>query len=215
MLRLMRMALEEAKNGKANKEIEHVLYARLEATKQLEKATHKEYQEQWELKVPHVEGNAGEGTVRIRMTQLPGKAPEYVLTTKVRAADGSRIEVAIPTTEDNFKQFQLLAATGMKKVRHFFPAVQMDFETGQSEKVVWEVDMFVRDVKLTADECLAGANYHDWCKIDLEVKNKKAALPLLPMIFEEVVGLGTRTPEQEAFIQGLYSSVFWTPNKFL
>lgn len=202
---LLRLALEEAANGAANQEIEHVFYARLNGNRELfEKAAGREFQEQWEIKVPRTEENKAEGRIRVRHTAKTDGTEQYVLTTKT-AGDGklARLEVAIPTTKDHFKQFKMMANGGMKKVRFFFPI--------QGSELVWEIDMFVNDPVLTAEECLAeGATFREWCKIDLEVKDRTALVPPLPIHFEEIITkqMGERTPEEEQHVRSLYESIF-------
>lgn len=213
MQRFLRPALEQAQAGSAVRELEHVLYAQLEDYRPLQQAARREYQEQWELKIDKGPDNAGSGKVRVRHSQEPGGQARYDITTKVRMAKAqdrnSNVEVTVPTTVENFKQFQVLANSGMKKVRYFFPIEGTD--------LVWEIDMFVRDVLLTAEECLDGGTtiFRDWCKIDLEVKDKQAPLPKLPFEFAKLISApeGQRGPKEEAQVRLLYDTAFVVKNR--
>ena len=204
MSKLLRMALEEASDGKANTEIEHVFYARVPDRAVLEQAAGWEHQEQWEIRIPKTDSNAGNGRVRIRMTQGPEKAKEYVLTTKTFKDNGDRIEVPIPTTEDHFEQFKLLSECGMRKDRYFFPVEGTD--------LVWEVDMFYQPGSV-----IGSKEYYEWCKIDLEVADRSAPIPPLPFALEDVIAApyGKRTPEEEAIVSKLHGEVFATRNVHL
>lgn len=214
MSSLLRLALEAAPAGVAVREVEHVFYGRLEDFKQLEKAARREFQEQWEIKVPKTDANGGSGKVRVRKSQVPGSQPKFDLTTKVKmtkAGDrNSNIEVTLETTADNFLQFQVLAESGMKKVRYFFPV--------EATGLVWEIDLFVKDVLLTPEECLDGGTtiFEDWCKIDLEVKDKAVEVPAMPIEFAQLITApeGQRTAEEEAQVRKLYDTAFLAQNRY-
>jgi hypothetical protein len=192
-------ALEEVADGKAFKEVEHTFYARLADMDELLKASHKEYQEQWEIKVGKTAENAAKGSIRIRKTVKDGASEaEYVLTSKVQLnGAGDKIEVPVPTTVAMFESFKYLSDKGMIKDRYFFPVDGSD--------LVWEVDMFHKPE----------GGYYDWCKIDLEVKNRQDAVPPLPIEFRDIItnGNGQRTPEEEARVTALYSQEFLTKNQ--
>ena len=195
-------AMEEAQDGKLFKEIEHVIYARLTDPSQLQKAASSELNEQWEIRVPKTEDNAGEGCLRVRKTHPKGKDPYYVMTTKVKAnADGDKLELPIPSNEDQFKMFRFLAGKGMIKERFFFPIMGTD--------LVWEVDMFPK----------GDGTYHEWCKIDLEVESRDTELPTLPMTFAEVIlpkGFGNLSDEEhDSKVSALYDQFFITKNPYL
>lgn len=197
------VATEEASDGKAIREIEHTIYARLSDQSQLKKATSMEKHEQWEIKISKSELNAGKGGIRVRKTEVEGGTPEYVLTTKVVAnAAGDKIELPIPTNEDNFQQIKFLSERGMIKHRYHFPVVGTD--------LVWEVDMFPKQ---------DGEGYHDWCKIDLEVQDRETPIPELPLNFEEVImpkGYGRQDDAvAEEQITKLYDQCFLARNPFL
>lgn len=192
--------------GKAFHEIEHVIYVRMADMGDLAKATSKEHQVQWQLKIAKSDDNFGTGSIRIRKT-IPNivnhNLAEYTLTTKVKSKDGS-IEVEVPTTEDNFKQFALLSPEGMTKDRYSFNIPGTD--------MVWEVDMFY----LPGAEIGSG-KYHAWCKIDLEVRERLETLPELPIRALEVISApyGSRTEAEEKIVTSLYDNEFITKNLFV
>lgn len=197
------VATEEAADGKAIREIEHTIYARLSDHSQLKKAASMEKHEQWEIKIAKTDLNAGKGGIRVRKTEIEGGDPDYVLTTKVNANEaGDKIELPIPTNEDNFHQIKFLSERGMIKHRYHFPVV--------GTELVWEIDMFPKQ---------DGEGYHDWCKIDLEVQDRDAPIPELPLHFEEVImpkGYGRQDEEAaEAQVTRLYDECFLARNPFL
>lgn len=201
----LNVALEDDHSGKPVKEIELVFYAKVLDKLELQNATRSEHQEQWELKIPKEENNAGNGQIRIRKTEKKGEQPEFVLTTKVQVNDlGDRIESGVPTTITMFKQFKALCSVGMRKDRYFFP----DAETG----LVWEVDMF-----LVPGTKPGEFRYHDWCKIDLELQDHDTPIPPFPIKLGEVITAqhGKRTSEEETIVRNLYGNVFKTPNEYL
>lgn len=192
--RLMGIALEEDASGTFNKEIEYVFYARLSNFEQFNSAVEKEAQEQWEIKIPYNGKNAAKGRVRIRRTVSPGKAPEYVLTTKIATNEaGDQMEVSTSATADQFVQFQFMADVGMVKDRFCFKA---------DNGLTWEVDLFAK----------AEGGYHEWCKIDLEVPSRDKPLPAFPIAFDEM--LNANEDGNRAKIQELYSTIFLTKNRF-
>lgn len=196
------IGLEEAKDGKAVREKEHVIYGRLPDLNDLKKASGMEHQEQWQIKVAKTDKNAAKGRIRVRKTVTKDGAVEYVNTTKVEVGDtasGDNIEVPIPTTEGNFLQFRFLAEEGMIKDRYFFPVPDSD--------LVWEVDVFKKP----------NGEYYDWVKIDLEVSDLDAPLPALPLALEDVITAkyGDRTDAEEARVTALYANEFIAKNPHL
>lgn len=201
-LKNTQMALEELVDGKPVREIEHTIYARVVSMSELENASSMEMQEQWEIRVPKTEKNAGKGSFRIRKTQLKDGDPTYALTTKISASkDGDKIELAIPTNADNFEQFKFLSEQGMIKHRYHFPVEGTD--------LIWEIDMFPKE----------DGTYHEWCKIDLEVKDRDAPIPTFPIDLADVIlpeGYGRTDPEEaEKAITALYDDYFLTKNTYL
>jgi hypothetical protein len=202
------LSLEEVSDGVAIAEIEHQIYGRLVNVADLLQAHSKEYQEQWQIKIPKTDANADKGNIRIRMT-IPGvigdgKA-EYVLTTKNSTEqEGGMNEVPIPTTEDNFKQFKLLCEGGMVKDRYFFPIPDTELE--------WHVDCFY-----LPGAAIGSGKYHEWVKIDLEVQDITAPLPHLPVKLDNVIinQEGKRTAEEEAQVRSLYDNEFVTKNRLI
>ncbi len=196
------VAIEEVSDGKAFREIEHTFYARLTNPGDLAQAASQEHQEQWELKFPKTAQNGGNGTVRIRKTITSDGVSEYVLTTKtVASLEGDKIEVPVPTTEPMFAQFKLMSEKGMIKDRYHFPIDGTD--------MVWEVDMFLKP-----GGQIGIGPYEDWCKIDLEVKDRNAAIPAFPLATQQLITapFGKRSSEEEAIVTELYSSSFTRKN---
>lgn len=192
-------ALEDNVKGVSEIEREFVIYAELLDKSQLNKSSQLLEQEQWNLFIPKTEKNAAQGGVRIRKETTNG-VTNYLLTTKVKVGDDKQ-ECTVPTTEDNFKQFKLLADDGMVKNRFTFPIEGTDLK--------WEVDMFLKP----------NGEYHDWCKIDLEVTDKDMELPPLPMNFGRVIlPPEFRDPHQntddEAKIKELWDTCFRSENEF-
>jgi hypothetical protein len=191
------IATEDNADGKAVIECEHVIYAKLINVAQLEKATSKTHQEQWNMYIPKTEDNAAQGSIRIRKI-VEGEKIEYHLTTKVKKGE-DKLEVSVPTTEDNFVQFKFLSPDGLIKDRFCFPV--------ENSELVWEIDMFLKE----------DGSYHEWCKIDLEVKDRSQELPPLPIEFADVIlpkGFGREQPDEEAeaTIAKLYEECFRTKN---
>lgn len=196
------LATEEVADGKVFKEIEHTIYARIVNPVELEKAASKEHQEQWEIRVAKTDKNAGDGSIRVRKTVIPGGDPVFVRTSKIRQnADGDKLELPMPSNEDEFNMVRFLAEQGLIKDRYFFPI--------EGTKMVWEVDMFPK----------IGGGYHEWVKIDLEVEDREAAIPPFPIELTDVImpkGFGRQDEEQsEALVRKIYDDCFIAKNQFL
>ena len=196
--KLLRLALEESSDGKANREIEYEYYGKLIDLSQLDKASSKEHHEQWEFKIPKTENNAGKGRIRVRKTIKNDGTIEYVNTTKsILEKSNDRIELSIPTTEDGFKQFRILSDTGMIKDRYMFPV----------DDYVFEVDMFLKP----------DGTYHEYCKIDLEVKSKTENIPEIPIKLEDLIinQYGNRTNIEIKLLDKLFKECFISRNIYL
>lgn len=202
------MALEaEAIQANVNVEKEYVVYARIVDFAKLHAAQGSELQEQWEIKVPHTEGNAGDGRIRVRKT-VGKDGTQYVQTVKVRLpntqTDGvitpvSDEQYALPVDEKMHQLFAMIAESGMHKERYFFPT---------DHGLTWEVDVFIK----------ADGTRADWVKIDLELPAGMPGLKTLPALPEGFVDPiinqdGARTDEEEAKVRELYQTVFLTKNK--
>lgn len=192
--------MEEDTSGKAQKEIEHIVYGRLTDFAQLSNAASRESQEQWQVKMVKSDKNAGEGAIRVRKSQIDGADPNYYLTLKTRAKVGN-LESTLSCGEDMFTMMKFLADFGMVKDRYRFPV--------PNTELVWEVDVFKKP----------DGTYHDWVKIDLEVEDLSAPLPELPLKFADVIMPadleGQDKEKHNATLDVLYNSVFKTPNSFL
>ena len=182
-----------------------------------------------EIQVPQSARNGGDGVIRIRRTSRadePANTAQYVLTTKVRLTDGTNSEVAIATTEDNFRQFRVLAETGMHKDRYTYPVQEGQLPASMGHDLKWEVDFFIRS-GAPAPETSSGTpphpSYWPWVKIDLEVRQRVS--PLAPTVVDSwpfpfeaeewiVNQKGAQTPGEEARIAELYDRCFLTPNRF-
>lgn len=195
------IALEEIADGKPMNEIEHVIYGRIANFDELKEAASMESHEQWEVRIAKTDKNAGKGSIRVRKTVIAGGDPAYVITTKVPLnEDGDKLELALQSNADNFLQFKYLAEQGLIKNRYHFPIVGTD--------MVWEVDVFPKE----------GGGYHEWCKIDLEVKDRSAPIPELPITLEDIIlPLGYGRQDEEAagkLITKLYEDYFIAKNQF-
>ncbi|MBB5409241.1 hypothetical protein HDG34_003182 [Paraburkholderia sp. HC6.4b] len=240
MSSLLKLALEEDASGANFHEIEYVFYARLpevqpEATGSLPTVappsgfTSAERHEQWEIKVPQSDANGGRGTIRIRRTTWPderGKAAQYVLTTKVKLKDGTNSEVPIGTTGDNFRQFRVLAESGMLKDRYTYPVAEGALPESMGHGLKWEVDFFHRSPPEASGAPGAIPRrpaWHPWVKIDLEVRQRISPLATTeidswPFPFEAeewiVNQRGGQTPEEEARIDEIYERCFLIRNPY-
>jgi CYTH domain-containing protein len=141
----------EAVDGRLHKEVEHVFYGKLDHPEELKNAQSALHQEQWMIKVPKTDDNAGSGTMRVRCEHGYGESPRYIFTTKAKSADGHNVEHEVPTTSDHMELMKVLADKGMVKTRYTFPIA--------GSQLVWEVDVF------TDEEGLAAP----YVKLDLEV----------------------------------------------
>lgn len=187
-------------SGRTSAEIERVIYARVTNFDFLERATGAERQEQWSVKIPKTEENAGSGSIRVRkVTNLrePGAAVQYVLTTKLDIGNqGSSAETSEQSSVDQFNVFKYLANKGMLKDRYIFSIEGSDLN--------WEVDCFPKP----------GEMYYEWVKIDLEHWPRDKELPQLPMVVAEMIdgSEGQQTEEAKAKISKLYEEVFLMAN---
>lgn len=183
-------------------EQEHEVFARVIDFSQFKQADRAEKQEQWQVKIPRTEGNAAEGSVRVRKVEHSDGKTEYRLTTKVNAVDGKgKFETDTRTNETMFTQFKFLAETGMIKHRYVFK-----MENGRE----WEVDA-VPDGK---------SGYAAWVRMEVEVANLDEALPELPIKVEEVIlpaGLEQNLSEDErqAKVDQLLNTIFVVKNSYL
>lgn len=160
--------LSEIQNeGKAVREIEHTIFARLLNFEQLKSATHAEVQEQYIVSVDKSEENAGEGQIRVRKITDRSGNTRYEMTTKNTVKDG-KVEVTIPTTEENFTQIKVLSNLSMLKHRYTFPIKGTDYK--------WEVDA-VPD---------GNGGYFPWIRAEIEVKSKEDKGGEFPLKAEEV-----------------------------
>jgi hypothetical protein len=202
-------SLEEASTGKAYIERELTFYGRLTDFTQLEKAISKEHHEQWEIKLPKKEDTLVSGRIRVRKT-IPNITDvdkvEYIQTTKTKLDDGkSEKEVAIPTTIDGLEQFRLMSSAGMIKDRFSYSIPDTNLE--------YEIDLYYKPgAKIGSND------YHEWVKVDLEIKDPNKpfpeldSIPELPITLEDLITTqtGERTPEEEAKVLELYDTVFLT-----
>lgn len=160
---------EEIENvGKAVREKEHTVYARILDFSQLKKADKAEIQEQHVIPVERTEENRGSGKIRIRKVTSRSGDVRYELTTKSDVKEG-KIEVTVPTTEENFIQFKVMASVSMFKHRYTF------IDEGSGLK--WEVDA-VPD---------GNGGYYPWVRAEIEVKDLKDKVPEFPIKTEEII----------------------------
>lgn len=160
---------EEIENvGKAVREKEHTVYARILDFSQLKKADKAEIQEQHVIPVERTEENRGSGKIRIRKVTSRSGDVRYELTTKSDVKEG-KIEVTVPTTEENFIQFKVMASVSMFKHRYTF--------TDEGSGLKWEVDA-VPD---------GNGGYYPWVRAEIEVKGLKDKVPEFPIKTEEII----------------------------
>lgn len=160
---------EEIENvGKAVREKEHTVYARILDFSQLKKADKAEIQEQHIIPVERTEENRGSGKIRIRKVTSRSGDVRYELTTKSDVKEG-KIEVTVPTTEENFIQFKVMASVSMFKHRYTF--------TDEGSGLKWEVDA-VPD---------GNGGYYPWVRAEIEVKDLNDKVPEFPIKTEEII----------------------------
>ena len=177
-------------------EQEYVFYVRITNFKQLENAAHAEKHEQWQIKIPSTDDNAGSGSIRARKVTSADGSISYELTTKSKTKKGN-IETTIPATEENFTQIAFMANSGMRKDRYTFPIPNSDLS--------FEVDVYP-DGK---------AGYYTWAKIDLEVKSPLSSFPELPIQVEEIITpQDAETPEGQEEVSRLFDTFFLLKNKY-
>lgn len=177
-------------------EQEYVFYVRITNFKQLENAAHAEKHEQWQIKIPSTDENAGSGSIRARKVTSADGTISYELTTKSKTKKGN-IETTVPTTEENFTQIAFMANSGMRKDRYTFHIENSDLS--------FEVDVFP-DGK---------AGYYTWAKIDLEVKSPLSSFPELPIQVEEIITpQDAETPEGQEEVSRLFDTFFLLKNKY-
>lgn len=188
------------------KEIEYTVYARLTDFTQLEKAASCEKQEQWELRIDKTDQNAAGGRIRVRKTEVAGAEPTYVSAIKMKAAsnDGGpseSFEIEAPSSDAAFIAFRFMSEQGMVKHRYRYPIV--------GTELVWELDAYPNDQ----------GGYHEWVKLDLEVKSATDQLPELPLNFADVIlpkGMGDLSEDEwEAKVQVIYQQCFISKNPYL
>lgn len=156
--------------GKAIREKEFTVFARILNFSQLKKANRAEIQEQYIIPIDKTEENAGQGAIRVRKITARNGRSRYELTTKNKMDIGDSIEVTVPTTKENFIQFKVLSSVSMMKHRYTFKI------KGTDKK--WEVDV-VPD---------GNGSYYPWarCEIEVEDLNDKN-VPELPLEVEELI----------------------------
>lgn len=190
------LSQEALDNPKTILEQEYVFYVRITNFKQLENAAHAEKHEQWQIKIPSTDENAGSGSIRARKVTSADGTISYELTTKSKTKKGN-IETTIPATEENFTQIAFMADTGMRKDRYTFPIPNSDLS--------FEVDVYP-DGK---------AGYYTWAKIDLEVKSPLSSFPELPIQVEEIITpQDAETPEGQEEVSRLFDTFFLLKNKY-
>lgn len=156
--------------GKAIREKEFTVFARILNFSQLKKANRAEIQEQYIIPVDKTEENAGKGGIRIRKITARNGRSRYELTTKNKIDTGDNIEVTVPTTKENFIQFKVLSSVSMLKHRYTFMI------KGSNKK--WEVDV-VPD---------GNGSYYPWARCEIEVGDlSDRDVPELPLEVEELI----------------------------
>nr|DAJ64668.1 MAG TPA: hypothetical protein [Caudoviricetes sp.] len=156
--------------GKAIREKEFTVFARILNFSQLKKANRAEIQEQYIIPIDKTEENAGQGAIRVRKITARNGRSRYELTTKNKMDIGDSIEVTVPTTKENFIQFKVLSSVSMMKHRYTFKI------KGTDKK--WEVDV-VPD---------GNGSYYPWARCEIEVDDlNDKNVPELPLEVEELI----------------------------
>lgn len=205
----LQLAMEEASDGKANKEVELVFYAQLVNLEALSRAELVEDHEQWEYRFPKTPGNASSGRMRVRKTtelKPSQKEPEYVLTIKTKLTDGTKgeLEVSNPSSEAAFKQLEAISERGMIKRRYVLPI--------PGYKAKWEIDCYYPNDGTQSN----GLQFYEWVKIDLELQDGDPDfVPTLPDGFTNVISPFNRRADDEAQIRMLYDQYFLRKNKYI
>lgn len=156
--------------GKAMREKEFTVFARILNFSQLKKANRAEIQEQYIIPIEKTEENAGQGAIRVRKITARNGRSRYELTTKNKMDVGDNIEVTVPTSKENFIQFKVLSTVSMLKHRYTFKI------NGTDKK--WEVDV-VPD---------GNGSYYPWARCEIEVDDlNDKNVPELPLEVEELI----------------------------
>lgn len=187
-------------DGKTQVEKEIEIYGTMRNMNDLDAATGWEIQEQWGLYVPGSDENAGSGNVRVRMSQRNTGEPVYVLTTKVKAPNGN-LECEAPSSVDMFTLFKVLASSGLRKKRYFFPLPGTDME--------FEVDVFCGPTGAPVPHV----------KIDLELRNPPEGFDFssVKLPFEmtdiRIISPGRKSDEDLAYVRELFKTQYDLPNQ--
>lgn len=188
-------------DGKTQVEKEIEIYGTMRNMNDLDAASGWEIQEQWGLYVPGCEENAGSGNVRVRMSQRNTGEPTYVLTTKVKAANGN-LECEAPSSVDMFNLFKILASSGLRKKRYYFPIAGTEME--------FEVDVFTGPTGAPVPHV----------KIDLEVRGNPPPgfdFGNLTLPFEmsdiRIIAPGRKNDEDLAYVRQLFKTQYDLSNQ--
>lgn len=195
------MESADVADGKTKVEKEIEIYGTMRNMDDLDAATHWEIQEQWGLYVPGSNDNAGSGNVRIRMSQRSSGEPVYVLTTKVKASAGN-LECEAPSSPDMFQLFKILASSGLRKKRYYFPIAGTEME--------FEVDVFTGPTGAPVPHV----------KIDLELRGTVPPdfdLSSITLPFEmsdiRIIRPGHKNDEDLAYVRELFKTQYDLPNQ--
>ena len=178
---------------KAN-EIEHVLIVSPVDYDQIERLAHKkETMEQWEIKSMNASSDnrtkRGRGSVRVRAIN----GTKYVLTAKNYLPDNiSAVEEEKEVDKAMFDIFRRICPMGSKKTRYFI----------KQDGLTIEVDVYY-DIN---------GNPTEYCKVDIEVKNRSIGIPKLPFDTHNII-TKDRTPEQEKMVLDIFQKMWQIYNK--
>ena len=183
MRRFLNISTEDDKDGLTVVEKEHIIWMRLGRWDN-KGFTHCEKQEQVSLNVEKEEGNFVAGSIRIRKTTDRDDNTSYELTIKQRhQGTEGKTETTLPATEDAYVQLCGLAVEKVSKHRYFYPIEGSD--------KVWEVDWAPN----------GKGGYHQWVRVEIEVDDLNAPIPVLPMPADEIIlppPFGTLSKEEWA-----------------
>ena len=190
-------------DGVARVETEIEIYGTMRNMDELTKAADWEVQEQWGLYIPQTAKNAGSGGPRVRSTQDSNGSTTYVLTTKVKLPKGNQ-ECEETSTADMFTMFKMLAESGLRKKRYFFPIPNTDMK--------FEVDVFYGPAGTPLPEV----------KIDLELTDQGLKDGFDPRSVElpfemsdiRIIAPGRKNDEDLAYVRKLFSEKYDIPNQY-
>ena len=187
------LGLEELADGIKRPEVEKCFVARIQDASLFKRAIRVEYHEQYGLDLPAEP--LKRLVMRVRKTIENGQE-SCVLTFKPTEQGANHpSEIAVPASTAVLELLKTLkASSGMKKTRYVIVA-------DEAAQEVWEIDVFT----------LPDGSAARWCKVDFEFKGDMTkSLPPFPSELVDVIDIKTTNPEDKAFVDELFKTVFST-----